>query len=69
MKVGVVGSGFVGSTAAYAMAMRGVGYEIMLVEKNSARAQAEADDILHAVPFADAMKVYAGDYPAWPTAK
>ena len=28
MKVGIVGSGFVGATAAYAMVMQGVGREI-----------------------------------------
>jgi len=63
MKIGIIGSGFVGSTAAYAMVMRGVGREIVLVDLNQARAQAEADDILHAVPFAHPLKVSAGDYP------
>ena len=38
MKVGIVGSGFVGSTAAYALVMQGVGREIVLVDKNAARA-------------------------------
>jgi L-lactate dehydrogenase len=64
MKVGVVGSGMVGSTAAYAMVMRGVGREIVLVDLNPERAQAEADDILHAVPFAHSLDVQAGDYSA-----
>jgi L-lactate dehydrogenase len=32
------------------------------VDANPARAQAEADDILHAVPFAEPLNVYAGDY-------
>ena len=62
MKVGVVGSGFVGSTAAYAMVMRGVGREIVLVDKNTKRAIAEAADIAHAIPFASAMKIRSGDY-------
>ncbi len=62
MKVGIIGSGFVGSTAAYAMVMRGVGREIVLVDLNKERAQAEADDILHAVPFAHPIRVSAGDY-------
>ena len=52
MKVGIVGAGAVGATAAYALVMQGVGREIVLVDKNSLRAQAEADDIQHAVPFA-----------------
>jgi L-lactate dehydrogenase len=63
MKIGVVGSGLVGSTAAYALVMRGVGREIVLVDKFEARATAEADDIRHAVPFAHALEVRAGGYP------
>jgi L-lactate dehydrogenase len=62
VKVGVVDTGLVGSTAAYAMVMRGVGREIVLVDKNTARAQAEADDIVHAVPFAQPLQVRAGNY-------
>jgi L-lactate dehydrogenase len=62
MKVGIVGSGFVGATAAYALVMRGVGREIVLVDKNRARAAAEADDIRHAVPFAHPLEVRDGDY-------
>lgn len=63
MKIGVVGAGMVGSTAAYALVMRGVGREVVLVDKNPARAVAEAEDIFHAVPFAEPMVVRAGDYP------
>jgi L-lactate dehydrogenase len=62
MKIGIIGSGFVGATTAYALVMRGVGREIVLVDLNKSRAQAEADDILHAVPFAHPLNVYAGDY-------
>lgn len=62
MKIGIIGSGFVGSTSAYAMLMRGIGREIILVDLNQARAQAEADDILHAAPFAEPVNVHAGDY-------
>lgn len=62
MKVGIVGSGFVGATAGYALVMRGVGREIVLVDKNTARAAAEADDLQHAVPFAHPLHVRAGDY-------
>lgn len=62
MKIGIVGCGFVGSTAAYALIMRGVGREIVLVDRNTARAEAEADDLFHAVPFAKPLSVRAGDY-------
>lgn len=62
-KIGIVGTGMVGSTAAYALAMRGIGGELVLVDKNQVRAKAEAADILHAVPFAHPIRVSAGDYP------
>jgi L-lactate dehydrogenase len=62
MKVGIVGSGFVGATAGYALVMQGVGREIVLVDKNTARAIAEADDIRHAVPFANPLEIRAGEY-------
>jgi len=62
MKVGIVGSGFVGATAGYALVMQGVGREIVLVDKNAARAAAEADDIRHAVPFSHPLEVRDGNY-------
>jgi L-lactate dehydrogenase len=62
MKIGIVGSGMVGSTSAFALVMSGVGREIVLVDVNRARAEAEANDIFHAVPFAHPLTVHAGDY-------
>lgn len=62
MKIGIVGAGYVGATAAYALVMRGVGSEIVLIDLNLKRAQAEADDIFHAVPFAHPARVRAGEY-------
>lgn len=62
MKVGIVGAGLVGSTAAYALVMNGVGREIVLVDLEEKRARAEAADILHAVPFAHPLTIRAGGY-------
>jgi L-lactate dehydrogenase len=62
MKVGIVGNGFVGATAGYALVMCGVGREVVLVDQKRARAEAEADDIRHAVPFAHPLEIRAGDY-------
>jgi len=64
MKIGIVGTGFVGSTAAFALVMQGIGREIVLVDLNQKRAQAEADDIYHAVPFAQPLQIVSGDYEA-----
>lgn len=62
MKIGIVGCGFVGATAAYAMVMRGVGRKLVMVDMNRDRARAEAADISHAVPFAHSLEVVAGEY-------
>lgn len=61
-KIGIVGTGFVGSAAAYAMVMSDVGREIVLVDLNHKRAEAEANDIRHAVPFAHPIDVHSGEY-------
>jgi L-lactate dehydrogenase len=62
MKIGIIGSGMVGSTAAYAIVMQGVAREVVLVDINKTRAQADADDILHAVPLANPVDIHAGEY-------
>lgn len=62
MKIGVVGCGQVGSASAYACVLRGVGTELVLIDRDADFAVAQAEDILHATPFACAMRVRAGDY-------
>jgi L-lactate dehydrogenase len=62
MKVSIIGSGFVGSTTAYALVLRRVVSDVLLVDIDAERAQAEASDILHAVPFVHAVNVSAADY-------
>jgi L-lactate dehydrogenase len=61
MKIGIVGAGQVGATAAYSMMMRRVGSEIMLVDRNADLAVAQARDITDATPFADPVRVRAGE--------
>ncbi len=62
MKVSVVGAGMVGASAAFAMVMRGAASEVVLVDRNPALAEAQAQDILHATPFAYPARVLAGDW-------
>jgi L-lactate dehydrogenase len=62
MKVGIIGVGLVGSTAAYGLINRGIGREIVLVDLDQERSQAEANDLRHAVPFANPLLVQSGDY-------
>ncbi len=62
MKVGIVGAGFVGGTAGFAMVMDGAASEVVFVDANEGLASAQAQDILHAVPFAHPVAVRAGGY-------
>ena len=52
----------VGSSAGYALALKGIVSDIVLVDRNAALAIAQAEDISHAVPFMSATSVLAGDY-------
>jgi L-lactate dehydrogenase len=54
MRIGIVGCGMVGSASAYALVMSGVGREIVLIDLNRARAEAEANDISHAITLLQA---------------
>lgn len=64
MKVGIIGAGFVGSSAAFAIVLRGVASEVVLVDVVAELARAQAEDLLHAVPFGSPVRVMAGDYAA-----
>ncbi|MBV8591077.1 MAG: L-lactate dehydrogenase [Acetobacteraceae bacterium] len=64
MKVGVVGTGMVGSTAAYAAVLTGVASDLVFIDANKKLAQAQAEDVLHATPFALQTHVSAGGYEA-----
>lgn len=62
MKIGIVGAGAVGAAAAYAMVLRGSGSELVIIDQNHEKAQAEAADISHATPMSHPLRVYAGQY-------
>lgn len=61
-KISIVGAGFVGSTIAYSMTMRGTASEIVLVDVNNKRAEGEAMDIEHGMPFLATTEIHAGGY-------
>jgi L-lactate dehydrogenase len=69
LKVGIVGCGLVGSSAAYAMTLEGSASDIVLVDLNAKLARAQAEDILHATPFSNPTRVMEGDYEALEDAK
>lgn len=61
-RVAIVGTGNVGATFAYALLLSGLAAEIVLIDANKARAEGEAMDLNHAVPFTHPTRVWAGDY-------
>lgn len=61
-KVAVVGCGFVGAASAFALMQSGLFSEMVLIDSDPAKAEGEALDISHGVPFAKPIKIYAGGY-------
>jgi L-lactate dehydrogenase len=61
-RVAVVGVGNVGATFAYTLLLSGLAAEIVLIDGNAAKAEGEAMDLNHAVPFTYPTRVWAGDY-------
>lgn len=59
-RVAVVGTGAVGSTFAFGLLLSGLASEIVLVDANAEKAEGEAMDLMHAVPFARTARVWSG---------
>lgn len=61
-KVGLVGTGMVGSSFAYALMQRSLANELVMIDADTARAEGEAMDLNHGLPFVRPLRIYAGDY-------
>jgi len=61
-KVAIVGCGFVGSSSAFALMQSGLFSEMVLIDANTDKAEGEALDIAHGMPFGESMNIYAGNY-------
>ena len=61
-KVAIIGCGFVGSPSAFALMQSGLFTELVLLDANHQKAEGEAEDIVHGIPFGRPMQIYAGDY-------
>ena len=61
-KVAMIGCGFVGAACAFSIMQSGLFSEMVLIDSDRAKAEGEALDISHGVPFAKPIKIYAGDY-------
>ena len=61
-KAAIVGCGFVGSASAFALMESSLFSEIVMIDADKNKAEGEALDISHGLPFAKPMQLYAGDY-------
>lgn len=61
-KVVIIGAGFVGSSIAYALALRDIAREIVLIDIDKKKCAGEACDIRHGIPSMGTADLYAGDY-------
>jgi L-lactate dehydrogenase len=61
-KVGLVGTGMVGASFAYSLMQHGLANELVLIDMDTARAEGEAMDLNHGLPFVRPMRIMAGDY-------
>lgn len=61
-KVAIIGAGFVGASIAYAMALRDIAREIVLINRTTEKVIGEVMDIRHGIPSMGTTDVYVGDY-------
>lgn len=61
-KVAIIGCGFVGASIAFTLMQRGIFSEMVLIDRNREKAEGEALDISHGLPYSAPMEIYAGDY-------
>jgi L-lactate dehydrogenase len=61
-RIAIIGAGSVGATFAYAIMIRGQADEIVLIDINRDKAEGEAMDLRHGLPFVRPVDVHVGDY-------
>ncbi len=61
-KAGIIGCGFVGATIAFTLMQHSLFREIVLIDTDMDKAEGEAMDLNHGIPFARPVKIYAGGY-------
>lgn len=61
-KVAIIGAGYVGASIAYAMALRDIAREIVMINRTKEKVIGEVMDIRHGIPSMGTTDVYAGHY-------
>ena len=60
-KAAVIGCGFVGSSIAFTLMQSGIFSELVLIDANRDKAEGEAMDLSHGLPFTHPMDIRAGE--------
>ena len=63
-KAAIIGCGFVGSSIAFELMQKGIFSELVLLDVNQKKAEGEAMDLSHGLPYTKTVEIYAGDYDA-----
>ena len=61
-KVAIIGAGYVGASIAYALTIKDLAREIVLIDINKDKANGEAMDIQHGIPYMGSSSVRVGTY-------
>lgn len=61
-KVAIIGCGYVGATTAFTLMQSGLFSEMVLLDVDEKKAEGEAMDIMHGMPFAMPIQIHAGNY-------
>lgn len=59
-KIAIIGAGTVGATIAYATMLQGLTHEIVLIDSATAKAEAEAKDLMHGSMFVPSVEIASG---------
>lgn len=63
-KVSIIGCGNVGMRYAYALMIKGLARQIVLVDVDKKRLEGEVMDLSHSAPYISPVEIIAGDYPS-----
>jgi hypothetical protein len=61
-RIAIVDAGFVGSTTTYALLMSGMAAEIVLIDRDSRRAEGRVSDLRDAEVFSHSTRIFFGDF-------
>ena len=61
-KAAIIGCGFVGTSIAFSLMQKGIFSDLVLIDVNQEKAEGEAMDLSHGIPFTKEMDIRAGSY-------